>query len=331
MIRKLLSGIYAIVSLIILVQSSVYTGLAQDDELKPIYSGEIRLDESVRWTPNSTTLVFQDFSLGLEKDAENWIQYDSLKKELTKTKTPITLFVFTDEQRNALKVDPAVDLGFASPNQKYVVYVTESNAEWASANWGYSLTLADLSTNDLVQLNLPVESAFYVNWNTNSTAFTVETTTNYAAEIVYYVGNIDSSLSFSVAQNITYDQIVDGETWTIYDAYAISPDGTKVLAGNGSSLLLLDLINPASNILISSDVVRRAATFNSEGDKVIYLSQEGLFSVDLAGKQKEQLNLEPKAAILRPAFAVISPSSKEIVLFMFTETGEQAVYVVEVN
>jgi hypothetical protein len=276
-------------------------------------------------------LEFQDLALGLGDTSENWVQLDNASKQTSTSLLPMGQIALTESQKGEFKVSQEIDKAFLSFDRRYAVYAGEADTEWSTKYWGHPLAIADLLTKEFVLLELPISENFSIRWNTENTAFTVETTTEYAAELIYYVGNIDPSFSLLLTKDITYDQDVNGELWTIYDAYAISPDGGKLLVANGSTLILLDIADPKSNKIIASDVVRRAATFILQTEQVAYLNQDGLMLVNLADMTATKVSFDPKALGLQPVFAQISPAMNAIAIIEFTEDGMRELYIVDLD
>ncbi len=140
--------------------------------------------------------------------------------------------------------------------------------------------------NEYMITDMPVEQLFYVKWSRNSTAFAVQTITQYAAYIVYYVSDFSSSLSRLTYKNLRDGLTFGGEVLPVYEIDDLSPDGNEVLFEAGHHLLFWDVINPSENLILAENVIRHAAIFSPDSDReVMYLRARKRISFRIMTKE----------------------------------------------
>jgi hypothetical protein len=221
---------------------------------------------------------------------------------------------------------------FVSPNKRYVVYTTLKTA-WKTRHWGNPVGSAGLNTGEHLITEISVE-LFSVLWSKNSTAFTVQTITQYSAYIVYYVRNFGTSLSRLTYRNCSNGLTFGERVLPVYEVDDIASDGNQVLFEAGNLLLFWDVRNPSENRILTDSVIRRAAIFSPQAaSEVMYWDRDGFTKYDLTTSRESSFGSRIKRAsqvIGNTQEAVISPNGKWVALLRNVPTGQKvSVYIID--
>ncbi|MBC7871358.1 MAG: hypothetical protein H7Y09_11015 [Chitinophagaceae bacterium] len=246
---------------------------------------------------------------------DSWYTYDLEQMSLTTTNFWPQSYISSRELRaNApLSLNLAVDyqaqisFSFLSPNQQYVVYAAQRPENWGLSGWPLAITNLQtgptvFATTTSVHNLAHFDSSYRVNWSANSSAFTVKTTSPYAADYVYYVTGFAENMqeaSFTRLQELS----VADHTLFVSDTFAsLSSNGRRiVLTGNLGGdvqprkwLFIWDADNSIQGQLIEVadqyDFI--AAAFTSDSSSILYIGENGLIKYELETGKSTILNSE---------------------------------------
>lgn len=277
---------------------------AQNNKPQPIYSG-VQL-AYLEWSADGLTLLFTDVMSVANSihnnDPEQWQSYDPNKELLTQSALSPLRTVMTDAQREALKPPTALryptitPVSYLSPNERYLVYVSEP----AGNNW--QLSLADLQSGRSVSINAFAFEAFLsqnlyrVLWNDTSTAFvTVTESASGLPGYIFYTSSFSQTVEDMATQPLGVPDR-NGRSYMYASVYDISDDGKIVLILIGDTttssdpenrvryLTLWQADNPAASTLIETINGRKVigATFAPDDEsKIWFINEVGLSEYDL--------------------------------------------------
>ncbi len=312
----------------------------------PIYKVSLGFVDSIRWSNDGHSLVFQDLTLGngLETDQESWVEYDVATKQISRSKRwPLQpTLTATQIQNFEMATDTKsgqLTFAFISPDSRFMVYGATPPMDWYSSHAGWPIGIADLKTGEHLVTDMPtyrlsgINYYFVVKWSKMSNAFTVTTVTGYTATHIYYFTGFANGVTKTSAKEISEGLSVDGRSIEPYDVYDISADGTKLLL-NARNPLLWDM-STGKGKTISGKNQLFAASFSPGSDKqFLFMDTASISSVD-ADSLTESLNLKATSnfkSLGRIGGAIFSPDTKMSALIQIdTKLNQSAIYVLPID
>jgi len=271
---------------------------------------------NVYWSSDSKSLVFSTQPI-IGDTKEQWYSTDfksdgaspSLQK-ITSDQALVALFgetsmIDTEGLRNLKRGtdgNGAESLIIPSPNNLYYVYVGEMQEmryEGQTPFYAYPLILVDVLRNQsLVVPELPIfdlddSNIFYhINWSQDSTAFTVSTRSDFAAENLYYVSAYSPELSSVTVERVRSVSVEDQIVGVEPEFSSLSVDGKQVLLrvivytseDIESNLLLWNVENPNMNQILIDEAFS-GASFSADGKSIIFIGHAGLQKINLMTKE----------------------------------------------
>ncbi|HEX2622813.1 MAG TPA: hypothetical protein VHL11_21790 [Phototrophicaceae bacterium] len=341
---------------------------AQISGYTPIFTSTEYISNA-RWSNDGTLFTFQeeplifsdqdvDTKAGFYTEDDTWYGYPVILGQPVRSDTQLlssNQWLLASELKENINNLPQLasrdgqpSFAFVSPDGRFAVYAALQQAEYQY----YSLAVANLETGKMVTTTAvqvfglkDFSSNYHVIWSGDSAAFTIETTSAYAAAFVHYITGYAEDLN-----KITFTRLDDGipkgddPQIVQMQPWALSYDGKRVLLGIYASSGLaiwntdkspvdsLTLINPR---IIGKDAasVVQAATFTTDEQSVLYLGTEGLVQYDLASRNA--IVLDDKVKATTDIHGYFSPDATHLGIIEnhhpINEPNYWAAYVIDVN
>lgn len=346
---------------VLLIFSGVLSISAETTEYTPVFTSPHYLINA-RWSHDSTLFTFQEVHLifegdavdtdqGFYTDADTWHGYDIIERyPHTQNIALISGNIWLLAPRlppsalalpRATYEDGQISFVFVSPNGKFAVYAADERAE----NGYFPLAIANLQTGQtfvsdqvFVYALTNFTTSYHVIWSGDSSAFTIETTSAYAAAFVHHVTGYREDLN-----DITFTRLDSGippedPRMNLYRPWALSYDGTHLLAGSESlfiwhseklsedSITMIQEIRPLGN----PENRISGATFTVDQKAVLYLDTQGIMRYDLTTGEKKLVDSIIKATL--DVYGYFSPDATHLgIIENQRDLSTRSAYVIDIK
>jgi len=264
---------------------------------------------NVRWTPDSSTLIFQESVSGPSNEWD-WYTYNVITSDLTHLSNgsyPAEGLIDDTLIRSIQASIPSIEGAFPislSPTQNYAIFLAPTGTEVVTSNGvfpSFQPVLINLKTMDYSRFDQVLLTQIpNVLWSEDESDVVISAPLipEFRGEfsyITHYVDDIADAVAFQL-EFVRYDDV----TPLVLDTFDISADGAKVLLRilddpntQESALYLYDGDIPAnSSVLVDSSQIRQitAATFSPHDETKIWIfGADGIYEYNLLTKEIKSL------------------------------------------